>query len=54
MRALADEEIPNILALGRQITQAPDPHAAEVARRFSEAGAVPLEDPAKKKAAAAE
>jgi alkanesulfonate monooxygenase SsuD/methylene tetrahydromethanopterin reductase-like flavin-dependent oxidoreductase (luciferase family) len=53
MKELSDDEIPNVIALGRQITdQGPD--AAANARKFSETSAVPLEDPAKKKAAAAE
>jgi D-serine dehydratase len=54
MKELTDDEIPNVIALGRQITQqqAADPAAQAAARRFSEAGAVPLEDPAKKKTAA--
>jgi hypothetical protein len=55
MKELSDDEIPNVIALGRQITQQPaDPKAQEAARRWSESGAIPLEDPAKKKAAAAE
>jgi alkanesulfonate monooxygenase SsuD/methylene tetrahydromethanopterin reductase-like flavin-dependent oxidoreductase (luciferase family) len=50
MRALKDEEIPNVIALGRQITQEQlnDPAAIEARKRFSEQGHVPLEDPAKK------
>jgi alkanesulfonate monooxygenase SsuD/methylene tetrahydromethanopterin reductase-like flavin-dependent oxidoreductase (luciferase family) len=51
MKELSDDEIPNVIALGRQITQQ-GPDAAENARKFSETSAVPLEDPAKKKAAA--
>jgi hypothetical protein len=39
-----------VLALGRQVVQT-DPKMQEAARRFSETSAVPLEDPAKKKAA---
>jgi glucosamine 6-phosphate synthetase-like amidotransferase/phosphosugar isomerase protein len=52
MKELTDDEIPNVIALGRMITQQADPQAAENARKFSETSAVPLEDPAKKKAAA--
>jgi len=53
MKELSDDEIPNVLALGRQISeqQAADPQAQEAARRFSEAGAVPLSDPLAKPAA---
>jgi hypothetical protein len=52
MKELADEEIPNVLALGRQIAQqAPDPKAEEAARRFAEVSAVPLSDPLAKPAA---
>ena len=51
MKELTDDEIPNVIALGRQITDQ-GPNAAENARKFSETSAVPLEDPAKKKAAA--
>jgi hypothetical protein len=51
MKELADSEIPTIVALGRQITQPPTPQEQTAARRFAEAGAVPLEDPAKKTAA---
>jgi hypothetical protein len=55
MKELADDEIPTVVALGRQITQqAVTPEEQAAAKRFSEAGNVPLEDPAKKKAAAAE
>ena len=54
MKALADDEIPNVLALGRQITQPPTPEQKAAAKRFSESSAVPLEDPAKKKRSAAE
>lgn len=51
---LKDDEIPTVVALGRQITQSVvnDPQAVESARRFAEAGAVPLEDPAKARAKA--
>jgi hypothetical protein len=54
MKALADDEIPNVIALGRQVAQqqAADPQAQAAALRFSEAGAVPLTDPAKKAPAA--
>jgi hypothetical protein len=52
MKELADDEIPSVLALGRQISQAPaDPKAEESARRFAEAGAVPLTDPLARPAA---
>jgi hypothetical protein len=53
---LKDDEIPNVVALGRQITQntVSDPQAEAEARKFSQVSAVPLEDPAKKKASAAE
>jgi len=51
MKALADDEIPNVVALGRQIAQQPDPQAQAAANAWSQAGAVPLEDPAKKTAA---
>ena len=48
MRELTDDEIPNVIALGRQITQ-PRTEAEQEARRvWSERSAVPLEDPAKK------
>ena len=49
MKALADDEIPNVLALGRQITQqtlTPEEKAAR--KSWSERSHVPLEDPAKK------
>jgi len=46
LKELSDDEIPNVLALGRQIAQqSPDPKAEDSARRFAEAGAVPLSDP---------
>lgn len=50
MKALTDDEIPNVVALGRQITdQAARTREEEAARkRFSEQGQVPLEDPLKK------
>jgi alkanesulfonate monooxygenase SsuD/methylene tetrahydromethanopterin reductase-like flavin-dependent oxidoreductase (luciferase family) len=52
MKELSDDEIPNVLALGRQISQQPvDPKTEESARRFAEAGAVPLSDPLAKPAA---
>jgi alkanesulfonate monooxygenase SsuD/methylene tetrahydromethanopterin reductase-like flavin-dependent oxidoreductase (luciferase family) len=52
MKDLADDEIPNVLALGRQISQQPvDPKAEESARRFAEVSAVPLTDPLAKPAA---
>jgi len=53
MAELKDDEIPNVVALGRQITQpVNDPKAQDEARRFSQVSAVPLEDPAKKAPAA--
>jgi alkanesulfonate monooxygenase SsuD/methylene tetrahydromethanopterin reductase-like flavin-dependent oxidoreductase (luciferase family) len=51
MKELTDDQIPNVIALGRQITQRTVEDEAN-AKKFSETGAVPLEDPAKKKAAA--
>ncbi len=54
MRELADDEIPTVVALGRQITQAPvrDPEAEKAASVWSQTAAVPLEDPLKAKTAA--
>lgn len=54
MKALADEDIPIVEALGRQITQNPvtDPVAEENARRWSQTSAVPLVDPVKTSSAA--
>ncbi len=53
MKALADDEIPTVPALGRQIAQPQlaDPAEQDAARRFSEANAVPLSDPLAKPAA---
>src|SRR3984885_12106885 len=52
MKELADDEIPTVVALGRQVTQQPaTPEQEESARNFARAGLVPLEDPAKKTAA---
>ncbi len=53
MKELADDEIPVVEALGRQITQNQinDPKLREQADRFSRASNVPLQDPAKKSAA---
>jgi alkanesulfonate monooxygenase SsuD/methylene tetrahydromethanopterin reductase-like flavin-dependent oxidoreductase (luciferase family) len=53
MKELADDEIPTVMALGRQITeqQKNDPKLREQAERLSRAGNIPLEDPAKKSAA---
>ncbi len=50
MRELTDDEIPNVIALGRQVAQqTPATPAEQQARRvWSEQAAVPLEDPAKK------
>ena len=48
MMELSDDEILNVIALGRQITQ-PHTEAEQEARRaWSERSAVPLKDPAKK------
>jgi hypothetical protein len=49
MRELTDDEIPTVVALGRQITQNPagDSKAAETARQWSRTGGVPLADPAR-------
>jgi hypothetical protein len=52
MRDLADDEIPNVVALGRMITQPIAQTDEEAARRFSQVSAVPLEDPLKAKPAA--
>ncbi|MGD0143250.1 MAG: LLM class flavin-dependent oxidoreductase [Rhizomicrobium sp.] len=51
MKELTDDQIPNVIALGRQITQ-PAPDAEASAKKWSETSGVPLEDPSKKKAAA--
>ena len=51
MKELTDDEIPNVVALGRQITQ-PTADAEASAKKWSETSGVPLDDPAKKKAAA--
>ncbi len=51
MKALSDDEIPTVVALGRQITQ-PQTAADEAnARGWSATVGVPVEDPAKKIAA---
>jgi alkanesulfonate monooxygenase SsuD/methylene tetrahydromethanopterin reductase-like flavin-dependent oxidoreductase (luciferase family) len=50
MRALRDEEIPDVPALGRQIVETAQnvtPEQVEQAKRISQIGHVPLEDPAK-------
>ncbi|MEN8183953.1 MAG: LLM class flavin-dependent oxidoreductase [Myxococcota bacterium] len=50
MKALADDEIPDVVALGRQIVDQSQQLSAEDQeriRRFSEAGRIPLEDPSK-------
>lgn len=56
MRELRDEEVPSVMALGRQITQNPvnNPAAAEgeSVRQWSQTAGVPLEDPLKKSPAA--
>jgi alkanesulfonate monooxygenase SsuD/methylene tetrahydromethanopterin reductase-like flavin-dependent oxidoreductase (luciferase family) len=51
MKALADAEIPTVLALGRQVTQPPTPEEQKTASVWSQSAAVPLEDPAKQIAA---
>jgi alkanesulfonate monooxygenase SsuD/methylene tetrahydromethanopterin reductase-like flavin-dependent oxidoreductase (luciferase family) len=52
MKELSDDEIPNVIALGRQIAQqTQDPQAQEAARRFLQAAAVPAADPLTKPAA---
>jgi D-serine dehydratase len=49
MRELTDDEIPNVIALGRQITQQTLTPAEQEARKaWSERSNVPLEDPANK------
>jgi alkanesulfonate monooxygenase SsuD/methylene tetrahydromethanopterin reductase-like flavin-dependent oxidoreductase (luciferase family) len=54
MREMADDEIPKVIALGRQIAQstAADPAADEARKRWSQQSNVPLDDPAKKLPAA--
>ncbi len=52
MRELADGEIPNVVALGRRITQASDPQLRDTATRINLTGGVPLTDPMKNKPAA--
>ncbi len=48
MRELADDEIPNVIALGRQIAhQNLTPKEQEARKAWSERSAVPLQDPAK-------
>jgi alkanesulfonate monooxygenase SsuD/methylene tetrahydromethanopterin reductase-like flavin-dependent oxidoreductase (luciferase family) len=50
MQALRDEEIPDVPALGRQIIETAQnitPEQVEQAKRMSQIGHVPLEDPAK-------
>ena len=52
MRELTDDEIPNVIALGRQVAQqAQTPAEQEARKSWSERSHVPLEDPAKKGAA---
>jgi alkanesulfonate monooxygenase SsuD/methylene tetrahydromethanopterin reductase-like flavin-dependent oxidoreductase (luciferase family) len=51
MKALSDEEIPTVVALGRQITQPRTAEEEKTAAIWSQTAAVPLEDPAKKIAA---
>ncbi|MFP3944876.1 MAG: LLM class flavin-dependent oxidoreductase [Alphaproteobacteria bacterium] len=46
--ALADKDIPKVVALGRRIAEEPrTPEQEASARKFAEAGGVPLEDPGK-------
>ena len=54
MKELADDEIPVVEALGRQITQNPveNPQEQAARQRWSQQSAVPLTDPAKKSSAA--
>jgi hypothetical protein len=53
MAEMKDDEIPTVVALGRQVAQQPRTAAEEAARKsWSERAHVPLEDPAKKKGAA--
>jgi hypothetical protein len=50
LKALRDEEIPDVPALGRQIIETAQnitPEQVEQAKRMSQIGHVPLEDPAK-------
>ena len=50
MQALRDEEIPDVPALGRQIVETAQnitPEQVEQAKRMSQIGHIPLEDPAK-------
>jgi alkanesulfonate monooxygenase SsuD/methylene tetrahydromethanopterin reductase-like flavin-dependent oxidoreductase (luciferase family) len=50
MQALSDDQIPEVMALGRQIvdtSQQLSPEEQERVRRLSEAGHIPLEDPSK-------
>ena len=48
MKELADENIPEVVALGRRIAEEPrTPEREASARKFAEAGGVPLEDPGK-------
>jgi alkanesulfonate monooxygenase SsuD/methylene tetrahydromethanopterin reductase-like flavin-dependent oxidoreductase (luciferase family) len=52
MKEMTYDEIPSVLALGRQISQQPvDPKTEEAGRRFAEVSAVPLTDPLAKPAA---
>jgi len=51
MKALGDEEIPTVVALGRQIAQPRTAEEEKTAAIWSQTAAVPLEDPAKKIAA---
>ena len=51
MKALTDDEIPTVVALGRQVAQR-TPEEEKTASVWSQTAAVPLEDPAKGRAAA--
>ncbi|MBN9556828.1 MAG: hypothetical protein J0I26_04790, partial [Alphaproteobacteria bacterium] len=54
MKELADDEIPTVVALGRQITQSPvrQSQIGDDQRKWSETAGVPLEDPPKARKAA--
>jgi alkanesulfonate monooxygenase SsuD/methylene tetrahydromethanopterin reductase-like flavin-dependent oxidoreductase (luciferase family) len=56
VQEVADDDIPKVLALGRQIaqTQGLDPVAEEARRKWAQNANVPLSDPAKRKSPAAE
>ena len=54
MKELADDEIPTVVALGRQITQSPvrQSQIGDDQRKWSETAGVSLEDPSKARKAA--